>query len=69
MNYLTTQDKVSMNDIPQRKPITQKELQTNCGGWGRERKGGKGDNVLHITEVLNLAELKVCTCAYRSHTD
>lgn len=36
--------------------------------WGG-RKGGKGDNVLHITEVLTLAELKVCTCAYRSHTD
>jgi len=38
MNYFTTHDKVSMNDIPQRKIIAQKELQTNCGEEGRVEK-------------------------------
>jgi hypothetical protein len=31
-------------------------------------KGGEGENILHITEVLTLAEPKVCICAHRSHT-
>jgi hypothetical protein len=37
MNYLTTQDKVTTNDIPQRRPIAQQELQTNWQRKGERR--------------------------------